>query len=168
MQRLMTGLARGVALIGGIVLLGIIVMNCLSISGRTLGLGEITGNYEILEAGIAFAIFSFLPICQLYSGHATVDVFTSGLGRRSLYWLRAFWEIVLSVTIIFITWRLYGGFERYWSNGETTLFLQFPVWWSYGASFVAAVFASLIAVYCAYARTVEAITGKGFLPDEAG
>jgi len=161
----MSGLAHAMAVIGGLVLLAIVIMTCLSIAGREVGLGEITGNYEILEAGIAFAIFSFFPICQLYGGHATVDVFTSGLGLRVLRWLRAFWEVILAAAIIFLAWRLEGGLERYLRNGETTLFLQFPVWWAYAASYVAACIAALVAIYCAWARVSEAVTGRSILPE---
>ncbi len=167
MQRLATWIAHIAALIGGLVLIAIILLTCTSIAGRTVGLGEISGTYEILEAGVAFAIFSFFPICQLYGAHATVDVFTSGLGERPLAWLAAFWEVVLSAVILFLSWRLYGGLERYLGNGETTLFLQFPVWWSYAASFAASVVACLIAIYCAAARIVQAVTGRSNLPGEA-
>ena len=166
MYRVMSGLAHGIAVIGGLVLLAIIIMTCVSLLGRETGLGEITGNYEILEAGVAFAIFSFFPICQLYGGHATVDVFTSGLGPRALRWLAAFWEVILSAIIVFLAWRLFGGLERYWNNGETTLFLQFPVWWAYGASFSAACIAGIVAVYCAAVRVLEAATGRAILPAE--
>jgi TRAP-type C4-dicarboxylate transport system permease small subunit len=166
MRRLVTGIAQGAAIIGGLVLMVIILLTCISIVGRIVGLGEIRGNYEILEAGVAFAIFSFFPICQLHGAHATVDVFTSGLRRRTLLWLRAFWEVMLAAAIVFLTWRLEGGLERYLSNGETTLFLQFPVWWSYGASFAAACVAALVAVYCAGARIAEAVTGRPVLPDD--
>ena len=166
MGRFVTWLARTVAVIGGLVLLFIIIMTFVSVAGREIGLGEINGNYEILEAGIAFAIFSFFPICQLYGAHATVDVFTSGLRSRSLAVLRAFWEVILAMAIVFIAWRLEGGLERYLRNGETTLFLQFPVWWAYGASFAAACVAAIVAVYCAWARVFEAITGRRVMPGE--
>ena len=89
MRRLIQFLARFTAVIGGLVLTVLILMTTFSIIGRTinkvlhseyfqtqlnglsqglidLGVGEINGNYELLEAGIAFAIFSFLPICQFY------------------------------------------------------------------------------------------------------
>ena len=164
MQRIMSAMAHGLATIGGLVLAAIVVMTCLSVIGREIGIGEITGNYEILEAGIAFAIFSFFPICQLYGSHATVDVFTSGLGEKTLTWLRAFWEVVLAIVIVVISWRLYSGVERYLKNGETTLFLEFPVWWAYGASFCASAIAALVAVWCAYARVSEAMGGQSLLP----
>ena len=140
MHRFIIWLARVTAILGGFVLMVLVAMTTLSIIGRTLskmlhsdfavssfgslsqwiidlGVGEINGNYELLEAGVAFAIFSFFPICQLYNEHATVDVFTSGMSPKALRILRAFWEVVLSLTIIFITWRLYEGMQRYVGNG---------------------------------------------------
>jgi TRAP-type C4-dicarboxylate transport system permease small subunit len=188
MHRFFTWIARVTAIVGGLVLMVLVALTTLSIIGRTInktmhsdfavstlgslaqriidmGFGEINGNYELLEAGVAFAIFSFFPICQLYNNHATVDVFTSGLSPRALRILRAFWEIVLSVTIIFITWRLYEGMLRYVGNNETTLFLQMPVWWSYAASFAAASIACVVAVYCMIMRIGEAATGRAILPE---
>lgn len=187
MHRLVTWLARSVAVFGGFVLIALILLTTLSIIGRSLnkamhadwaqsllgsfaqklldlGVGEINGNYELLEAGVAFAIFSFFPICQLAGAHATVDVFTSGLPDRVVRALRAFWEVVLTASILFISWRLYEGMLRYVNNGETTLFLQFPVWWAYAASVAASGVACITAIYCAIMRIGEALTGRTILP----
>ncbi|KIN65346.1 putative trap-type c4-dicarboxylate transport system, small permease component [Sulfitobacter noctilucae] len=191
MHRAIQTLARLVALAGGIVLIGLIALTTLSIIGRSinkllhndffsesltgfsqwmldLGVGEINGSYELLEAGVAFAIFSFLPVCQFYGAHATVDVFTSFLPNRSNRGIAAFWEVVLAAVIILIVVQLYGGMERYIRNGQTTLFLQFPVWWAYAASFGAGVIASITAVYCAGARILEAVGDRSILPSEHG
>lgn len=191
MHRLIQSLARLTALVGGLVLVGLIVLTTLSIIGRStnkflhndffdetlsgvsqwilnLGIGEINGSYELLEAGVAFAIFSFLPVCQFYGAHATVDVFTSFLPRRFNRWIAAFWEVVLAATILLVIWRLYEGMQRYIGNGETTLFLQFPVWWAYAASFAAGAVACIVAVYCAFVRIGEAAQDRNFLPSEHG
>ncbi|WP_340271217.1 TRAP transporter small permease [Sulfitobacter pontiacus] len=191
MRRLIYFLARFTAVIGGLVLMALVLMTTASIIGRTvnkmlhspffqekltglskglidMGIGEINGNYELLEAGVAFAIFSFLPICQYYGAHATVDVFTSFLPARVNRWIMAFWEVVLAAVIMLIIWRLYEGMQRYLGNGETTLFLQFPVWWAYAASFVSGVIASVVSVYCAVIRVIEAIRGTDILPSEQG
>ena len=191
MHRLIQSLARLTALIGGGVLIVLILLTTASIIGRSanklfhsdffsqsltgfsqwmldLGVGEINGSYELLEAGVAFAIFSFLPICQLYGSHASVDVFTSLLPRRANRWLIAFWEILLAAVIVLIIVQLYGGMERYIRNGQTTLFLQFPIWWSYAASFSAGVVASITAVYCAVIRIAEALSDRNILPSEMG
>lgn len=191
MHRAVQSLARLTALAGGIVLIVLIVLTTLSILGRSLnkffhndffdtsltgfsqwmlntGIGEINGSYEVLEAGVAFAIFSFLPVCQFYGAHATVDVFTSMLSGRVNRWIAAFWEVVLSATIILIVWRLYEGMLRYLGNGETTLFLQFPVWWAYAASTAAGLVACVVGVYCAFVRLAEALGDRNILPSEHG
>ncbi|MFT6089906.1 TRAP transporter small permease [Sulfitobacter sp.] len=191
MRRLIQFLARFTAVIGGLVLTVLILMTTFSIIGRTinkvlhseyfqtqlnglsqglidLGVGEINGNYELLEAGIAFAIFSFLPICQFYGSHASVDIFTSFLSRRVNRWIAAFWELVLTAVILLIIWRLFEGMQRYIGNGETTLFLQFPVWWAYAASFAAGIVSCIVAVYCAVIRVIEAIKDENILPSEQG
>ena len=184
-------LARRMAIFGGSLLAILVVMVCLSILGRSAnslghsealeaslpwlasalvssGLGPVPGDFELVEAGIGLAIFSFLPICQLYGAHATVDVFTSSLSGRLNAWLRAFWEVLLSLVILLITWRLIVGTLDKLENGETTFILQFPVWWALAASAVAACAASFVAVYCAYARVMEALTSRRFMPTSEG
>ena len=174
-----------------VVLMALVLMTTASIIGRTvnkmlhspffqekltglsqglidMGIGEINGNYELLEAGVAFALFSFLPICQFYGSHASVDVFTAFLSRRTNRWIIAFWEVILTAVTFLIIWRLYEGMQRYIGNGETTLFLQFPVWWAYAASFVSGVVACIVAIYCAVIRIVEAVRGVSILPREQG
>ncbi|MFD2738195.1 TRAP transporter small permease [Sulfitobacter aestuarii] len=191
MHRIVHAMAKVTALFGGLVLVVLVVLTSLSIIGRSLnkalhggffqdnlqgvaqvlldlGIAEIRGNYELLEAGVAFAIFAFLPICQFYGGHASVDVFTSFLSRRINRWIIAFWEVVLALVIVLIIWRLYEGMQRYIGNGETTLFLQFPVWWAYAASFAAGIIAALVAVYCAIVRVIEALRDQSILPQEDG
>jgi TRAP-type C4-dicarboxylate transport system permease small subunit len=49
-------------------------------------------------------------------------------------------------------------------NGETTLLLQFPIWWAYAASFFAAVVSALVGLYVAVERTREALQGRTILP----
>ncbi|WP_298920361.1 TRAP transporter small permease [uncultured Roseobacter sp.] len=187
MHQLIKLLARGTAVVGGLVLVGLIVLTTLSIIGRSLnkmlhsdraegllggftqtlldlGIGEVNGSYELLEAGVAFAIFSFFPVCQLYGGHATVDIFTSKLPSRVNRAIVAFWEVVLTATLILISWRLYEGMQRYIGNGETTLFLQFPVWWAYAASFAASTVTCIVALYCAVMRIGESLSGRVLLP----
>ena len=96
MHRLVKWLSRASAVIGGIVLLILVALTTLSIIGREIskighglgdswfgqmlvasGLDEIKGSYELTEAGVAFAIFAFFPVCQFYGQHATCLLYTS-------------------------------------------------------------------------------------------
>ena len=165
-DRLVPNLARITALLGGLTLLFLVIMMTITIVGRSTGLGELTGSYEILEAGIAFAIFSFLPLTQLYGAHATVDVFTSFLPQRATRWIAAFWEAVLLLVILLIVWRLYEGTLSHYKRGGTTTFLQFPLWWPFTASFIAGLVASVTALYCVVLRIGEAVQDRNILPSE--
>lgn len=191
MLEAMERVARMMAIIGGLVLTLLIVLTCISVLGRgantfghsgfltsfapdlaaaliATGVGPVQGDFEIVEAGIAFAIFAFLPICQLHGGHATVDVFTSFLPHNANRWIVAFWEVVLALVIILISWRLFVGMLDKFGNGETTFLLQFPIWWAYAASVAASLAAVLVAVYCAAARIIGLITGTDDLPKAEG
>ncbi|MEL6682078.1 MAG: TRAP transporter small permease subunit [Pseudomonadota bacterium] len=174
-HKLITGLARLMALLGGFVLCLLVALVSVSIIGREVnglahngylgsfgdwlvarGVGPVTGDYELIEAGVAFAIFAFLPLTQLTGSHATVDVFTSGLGARPNSIIAAFWSIVMAVMILLITWRLFAGLQDKMRYGETTFLIQFPVWWAYAACFAAALVASIISLYCAIMRLTGA------------
>jgi TRAP-type C4-dicarboxylate transport system permease small subunit len=162
---LITRLAQGTALLGGLVLILLVCIVCTSILGReagalataagfgdlvrAIGLGPVTGDYELVEAGMAFAVFSFLPLTQLTQSHARVDIFTAGLGPRANTVLSAFWSVVMALVILLITWRLFAGLQDKLRYGETTFMLQFPVWWAYAASLVAAFVACIVSLFCA-------------------
>jgi heme exporter protein D len=164
-------LAKFMALLGGLTLISLIILTCVSVAGRgantfahsgqlpalgqwllSVNAGPVNGDFELVEAGIAFAIFAFLPLAQLRGAHATVDVFTSFLPERANQFLRLFWEILLTVIIILICWRLFAGMQDKLRYAETTYLIQFPVWWAYAASFAASAMAALVAVYCAWQR----------------
>jgi TRAP-type C4-dicarboxylate transport system permease small subunit len=180
-------LARVMAVLGGLVLCALVVLTFVSVFGRGLntlghsgyiggfgdwligtGVGPVTGDFELLEAGVAFAIFAFLPITQLYGSHATVDIFTSALPRGTNKALMAFWEVVLTVAILLITARLYEGMMSKMQYGETTFLLQFPIWWAYALSLFGSVMACVVALYCAFARVAEAATGRRYMPHSEG
>ncbi|MFW8633761.1 TRAP transporter small permease [Cribrihabitans pelagius] len=182
MHKLMLGLARAMAYLGGAVLSLLIILTCVSIIGRQLnglfhsglmqGLapgfsdwmigwtGPVNGDFEIVEAGVAFAIFAFLPLCQITSGHACVDVLANAFPRRVKYFLRMVTEVLFAAVLVLIAWRLADGTLGKYQNGETSFLLQFPVWWAYGASLVAAVVAAVVGLYMGAVRTYEYLTGR--------
>ena len=174
-HRLIALMAQTMALLGGVVLCALVLMVCTSVAGRGLadlaqtgalgglgtwlldrGVGPITGDFELVEAGMAFAIFAFLPLTQLNGAHATVDVFTSRFGPRVNNVLATFWSLVMAAVIVLITWRLYVAMQDKLRYGETTYLIQFPIWWAYAASLVAAVTACIVSLYCAAMRMTGA------------
>ncbi len=168
MKDTIDALARTFALLGGLVLSLLIVMTCISIIGRATGIGPIDGDFEIVEAGMAFTIFAFLPLCQLHGAHASVDIFMSAMPARLAAGIRALVEVVFAAVLILITWQLCEGALSKYHTGQTTFLLEFPVWWSYAACVVAMVAAAITGVYVAWMRCVSFATGVPMPPDEKG
>ncbi len=79
----------GLALAGGglILLLAFLVTG--SVLRRWLTADSVPGDFELVQNGLAMALFAFLPICQLHGGNISVDTFTrarppsSGLGSMA-------------------------------------------------------------------------------------
>lgn len=175
--------------LGGLVLVALVVITCVSVLGRsanTLGntlwietnaaliatffksLGPIRGDFELVEAGIAFAIFAFLPYCQMIHGHAKVDLLVTNLPEVVQRFLTMLWEILLAVVLVVIAWRLFVGTVDKSENGETTFLLQFPVWWAFSVSAFAAVVAGVVAIYVATIRVLELARNTDLLTPETG
>ncbi|WP_278924095.1 TRAP transporter small permease [Pseudophaeobacter profundi] len=182
MHKLMMGLARSMAILGGMVLSSLIILTCLSIVGRMLNtlfhgdllqaiapgfsnwvinwVGPINGDFELVEAGVAFAIFAFLPLCQISAGHASVDVVANSFPRGVNRFLRMVTELLFAAALVLIAWRLGAGTISKFENGETSFLLEFPVWWAFGASLFAAVIAAIVGIYMGAVRSFEFFTGR--------
>ena len=168
--RVLTRLARGLAYFGGVILAGIALMTVASITGRALvwaGLGPITGDFELVEAGCAVAVFAFLPWCQLNRGHVTVDIFVQNLPSRVFAILGFIGDILVALAAIVIGWRFYLGFGEKYPYGseafrgamgmgskpffpETTYELELPVWIPYGLALIGAIFFVVVSLYCVW------------------
>ena len=190
MHNLATRAARFMAICGGLVQALLILLICISVVGRSLngvlhgwigtafpavsawllqaGVGPINGDFELVEAGVAFSIFSFLPLCQISGGHASVDIFTSKLPRGVNRGLQMVIDTVFAFALIIMAYQLYKGMLSKLSYGDTTFLLQFPIWWAYAASLVGAVMAAVISVYVACVRVMELATGQDVITDETG
>jgi len=132
------------------------------------GVGPITGDFELVEAGVAFAIFAFIPLCQIGGGHASVDIFTSKMSRTTNRALQLVIDWIFAAVLILIAWQLFQGMLEKMRYNETTFMLQFPVWWSYAASLFAATVSALVGLYVAAARVVEIVSGRIILHGQEG
>ncbi len=168
-RKLAFGTAKLMALTGGAILLVLMAVTCLSVLGRMLNtfgnvawmksnLGSlaellqrfapITGDFELVEMGIALAVFLFLPWCQLNQRHAAVHVFTRrALPHRVNALLLLVWEGLLVLVLGLMSLRLFAGMNDRMLYNETTFLLQWPVWWAYAACTIAGGMATLIGLY---------------------
>lgn len=184
-------LSRWMAGAGGVVLAALILLICVSVLGRGIntmmhgslfqgslngfaelvlstGIGPILGDFELVEAGIAFSIFAFIPFCQITQSHATVDILTTAFSERVNRFLMWAAEVLFFIVLALIAWRLWDGMLAKKSYGETTFLIQFQVWYGYAVCIPPAVLAVIVSAYLAVMRSVEISTGRAVLPRTQG
>ena len=143
-------LSRGMAWFGGAVLTLIALMSVASIAGRALsgfGLGPVPGDFELVEAGAALAVFCFLPWCHLRRGHAVVDLFWNTYPKGLQRVLSLLTDLAMAAVWVLLVWRMGLATVEYRANGEVSFILQMPVWWGYAASMLPAVACCVVYVW---------------------
>jgi TRAP-type C4-dicarboxylate transport system permease small subunit len=142
MNRIIYGISRALAWLGGFVLATIALMSVTSIAGRALsgfGLGPVPGDFELLEVGTALAVFCFMPWAHLRRGHAMVDLFWNAYPPALQRVLEIAADALMLAVWALLVWRMGVGMADYRANGEVTFIVQMPVWWGYAASLVPAI-----------------------------
>ncbi|MEI2387024.1 TRAP transporter small permease [Breoghania sp. JC706] len=162
-------ITRLLALAGGASLVAITAVTCISVIGRELAsvpipafeiFGPIQGDFELVELGCAFAIFSFLPWCQMRRGHVTVDIFVQALGPRVNAGLALIGNLLLTVCAALIAVKLGEGLADKRAYSETTFILQMPAWWGYALALVGAWVFVLASAYTVW-RSLNEMLGDG-------
>ncbi len=167
--------ARWLAMLGGIVLTGVMLVAVTSIIGRALlrtglpafsGLGPIPGDFEIVSMGAGIAIFSFMAWAQFNRGHVTVDIFVSRLGPRGLAVLSALMNLAMTITVVVLARQLELGLEDKRRFGETTLILQIPLWWTYVGGIIGLYSFAVVSGYTVWRSVNEALSAGEPLGNE--
>lgn len=121
-------LARGVALGGGLLTLGIAVLVTISIIGRRIWDQPVPGDFEFVQMATAVTLFAFLPLCQSHRGNIAVDTFTSWLPRKWQRGLDAAWDLTYAAFMAIISFGLLRAALEAQGYGTTTMVLGLPIW----------------------------------------
>jgi TRAP-type C4-dicarboxylate transport system permease small subunit len=129
-------LSRQFALAGGLIMLALATMTVVSIIGRsTIGVA-VEGDYELVELGLAAAVFLFLPECYLRQGHVVVDLFTAACRPSTLRVLEMISDLLFALVSFVLVWRLWiAGLESR-EYFEQTMILGMPLWWVFAVGVV--------------------------------
>ncbi len=168
--RIVYRLAALVAVAGGAALIAVTIVTVVSVIGRALiplGLGAVPGDFELVQAGILFAVFAFLPWCHLERGHAIVAIVTDHFPIRISAFAESLWDIAMLVAAVFITWRLWAGLVDKLGNHESTFILRMPLWLIYSLGLFGAVIFVICAFYCVL-RSVRNAVSRSPVPPISG
>ena len=167
------------ALVGGVALLMVMLMTTVSVAGMSasklgkllkksydtvveplLALGPIPGETEMVEAGMAFIIFAFLPIVTLNKGHAEVAIITGFFGKRINRIIDFVSDALLLAAALFLSYQHWLGTGDKFSNGETSWILLYPIWWGYAAALFGAVIFVIVAAFCVLRSGAALVSGQ--------
>lgn len=169
--RLIARLARGMAMIGGVILVLIGLVVCASILGRQLDgwlfFAPIRADYELVEMGTVTAVCAFLPWCQLARGHVSVDLLANRTRPRIKALAGLVGDLSLAAVALAMGWRHWAGTGEKFPYGsdalrealgmgyrpfyaETTFELQIPIWVPYGLAFLGLAAFALTALHTAW------------------
>jgi TRAP-type C4-dicarboxylate transport system permease small subunit len=155
MGRALYRTATGVAVVGGLVLFALTLLTVISVVGRVAFSAPIPGDFELVELGMAVAIFAFLPYCQIVRGNVIVDVFTTRASPRTRALLDGIGNLLFTAIAALLTWRAALGGLEIRSYHETTMVLEVPVWWGYVPAVAILAFLTIVCAYTVWRSALE-------------
>lgn len=123
--------SRWSALAGSLVLFAICLESVYSVVGRWLFDEPVMGDVELVQIGCTLAISSFLPYCQMKNGHVIVDFFTQQVSVATRCALDRLAALLLAVVAAVLAWQSGIGTLDAYHSGETSMILDWPLWWAY-------------------------------------
>ena len=166
--RALARLCGGLAVLGGLVLVALIVMTCLSIAGRALFSAPIPGDFELVEIGCAVAVFAFLPYCQMTGGNVVVDFFTAKAPARARAAMDLAGNLMFTAIAALRTWRAVLGGQDLYRYSETTMVLAVPVWWGFVPAVFCCAVLTVVCAYTAWRSALGVMTGRTGEREAAG
>jgi TRAP-type C4-dicarboxylate transport system permease small subunit len=131
--------------VAAIDLAAMMTLTFLDVTGRKFFASPIYGAYEITEFMMGVLIFSALPLVTARENHVTIDVFDHFIAPHIGRWQRMVVNLVSTVVLGFLGWRLWILSASHLRTNEVTMTLHIP----HGPfSRVFAVLAILAAVAC--------------------
>ncbi len=150
-DRVADAVARRLALAGGLLLVLLATMVCVSVTLRSdlVGAAGVPGDFELVQLATGIAAFCFLPFCQVRRGHIFVDTFTGWLPAPARRGLDALWDVVYALAMALIAWRLGAGAASAYASRETSMVLGIPGFVALGVAALLAAFVALVALLTA-------------------
>ena len=154
MDRFFDRLAKGLALVGGAIVVAITLVTTASVLGRWLFNSPLLGDTEVVEYGMAVVVACFLPLCQWRSENIIVDFFTVKASRATRAGLDRIGYLLVGTMLALVGWRAMLGAIDQHQYGTTTMMMRWPEWLAYGLMALPIIATAVIALYMA-------ATGRG-------
>jgi TRAP-type C4-dicarboxylate transport system permease small subunit len=158
--RVLYSVSKWLAIIGGILLCLMALLTTLSVTGRSLFLAPVPGDFELVAIGTGLAVFAFLPWCQMTRGNVLVDFFMSPAPVRAKTVCDVIGGVFYLVIASLLTWRMiFGGLDMY-NYAEKSMTINFPRWTTFPPSILMLGFLVIVIAYTIWRSIGETRAGK--------
>lgn len=148
--RVLFGLAVGAALLAAILVLVLAFLTALNVPLKQFLGQPFRGEFEIVDLGIATAVFAFLPLAQFARGYVIVDLVTQRAPPRVKAGLDALAGVLFAATMAILAWRMLLGGMDIARTGEHTTMLHLKYWWSFVVAVPSLVLLAMVCLYTAF------------------
>jgi len=138
---------KAMAIAGGLLFIALIIMSLVSIIGRKLGLGSVSGDIELAVAATAI-----LPYCTLLGEHIKVDFFTENLRASLKRPIDGVTEVLFAIVSGILTWRTVLSAIATYESHEVTTLVSLPLWIPTALLVPGLALMAVCALYRAYAH----------------
>jgi TRAP-type C4-dicarboxylate transport system permease small subunit len=111
-----------------LILACIMLLTCLDVAGRYLLTMPVPGALEVTELMMGALIFASLPLVTLRDEQVTIDLFTPLIPKAVKRPLQIVIQIVGSLCLGVIAWRLWIKAGQVMEYGDTTAVLRISIW----------------------------------------
>ena len=121
------------ALLGGLVLFGIMLLVSVSVFFRYALNQPILGNQELVEIGMSVVVMLAMPYAALTGQHIRVDILDHRLGSAGRFACDLFARAVSILVLGLLVRKAWGKALDAHEYGDVTNMIEVPVWIAYGA-----------------------------------
>lgn len=126
-------LLKGVALLGGLVLFGLVLLVSTSVFARYVLNQPILGDQELVEIGMALVVMAAMPLTTLQNGHIRVDILDHRIGAPGRFVGDVFARVVSCIVLFLLIRKSWDKMLDAHEYGDVTNMIEIPVSIAYGA-----------------------------------
>lgn len=134
-------------LIGGLLLVACAGLTTLSIVTHAVFNKPIAGEFELVSFGTSWAVYFFLPYCQLVKGNVVVDVFMARAGPRLRAVADAVGGLLFFAVVALLLWRMTVGAVEMAGTGQTSAVMRVAYWWSFPPALACLALLAVVTLY---------------------
>jgi TRAP-type C4-dicarboxylate transport system permease small subunit len=134
-------------LVGGVLLVACAGLTTLSIVTHAVFNKPISGEFELVSFGTSWAVYFFLPYCQLVKGNVVVDVFMARAGPRLRDVADAVGGLLFFAVIALLLWRMGVGAVEIAGTGQTSAVMKIRYWWSFPPALACLALLAVVTLY---------------------